>query len=167
MNESDEEKAAQADVSNQVSITPTQAYCGRHGEVFRAEWPKGAIFTQVKMFERLIGVKASKELSEQLWAEAARLLGRTDTSEPLPLREGLEALLNKKPMCCRLGDKVMRKLYDGAGIGTVGRCQVCKRKNRKCVPIQARSAPGVEPHTMERVCFDCVLRGLRNAPPQN
>lgn len=153
------------EAQDRVDLDFKRMFCSRHGEPFRQEWPKGALKTQTSMVERLI-VKASAEESAKLREEARRLLDRP-AEAAISNKEMLEALFSKKPMCCRLGDKIMRGLWERAGIGRVGRCVVCRRKNRKCVEVKMRTSTAGDTQTLDRVCFDCVLRHLHNGPVGN
>lgn len=123
----------------QILLTLERLLCARHGEPFRAQWPKGFPIFTVKAFQ----VVASKP------EIAAAVEGDV---------RGIERLLDEKPACCRLTSDEMLALYGDAGIGVVATCQNCRRFALG-TPYSRSMPGGVEKD--DHICFECVLHWMR------
>lgn len=115
-------------------------FCSRHGEPFRAEYPKGYIVTSVQLFHDVLQLDATD-------ADAKKESGG-ETYGP----EDLKKILARKPACCRVSQRRLLELYAESGIGVLARCRVCRRK--------AVGAPyTTQQRGYDHVCFDCVVYG--------
>lgn len=122
-----------------VELTFERALCARHGEPFRARWPKGYPIFMVKAFQ----VVASKpEIAEAVEGNISRIT----------------ELLDERPMCERLTRDEMLGLYGDAGIGSMAVCDNCRRM---ALGTPFSRTVGGQVMKDDHVCFECVLDWMR------
>lgn len=121
----------------QIELPHTRVICGRHGEPFRAEWPKGYALFCVN------GLKAVME-SESFTKECG---GDVDL---------VNGLLDQKPICCRLSPDELVSLYESCGIGHLGTCAACYQE-KMTVPIRDLNFWGRVRRTV-RLCLQCSVQ---------
>jgi hypothetical protein len=129
-----------------LTLAFEQMLCARHGEPFRAQWPKG--YSQI-----IIAAMETIQHDDSLAAECEGDLAR------------LPAILAKRPICCRLPVEKMLEIYEHAQIGSVCACDIC-RESKLGTPIRLseRNFWGrVKIKTFRHVCFECWLFRLRKS----
>ncbi len=131
-----------------IVLDHKRASCPLHGEVFRAQWPKGLPIFMVKAFQLATGI-------DSVWAEARRIHGIPE-GEDIDVKK-LEAVFDLKPICCRITRAQLLELYIDARIGTLRRCRVCNRK-KLGVPYKTQE------QDFEHLCFECVCSASSTNP---
>ncbi len=119
-----------------IQIEFTNAFCTRHGEPFRATFPKGvevAIPRLVTAFSELPDVDAYSEGSAAKFQAAGTEFG---------------------PMCCAVDGRVLLAIYRQAKIGKLGICQRCA-KGRQGTPYRVKDERGAT--LIEHLCFECAI----------
>ena len=119
-----------------IELSVQRVTCPRHGEPFRARWPKGWPRFTLAVIRAL--------LEEPTFAET---LGGDIAA--------VNAALDVRPACERVSPDVLRAAYRDCGIGTRARCVVCRRRDRVGTPYSRRV--GGQTVDDAHVCFDCVL----------
>jgi hypothetical protein len=128
-----------SDEKPQVDLTMERVCCSRHGEPFRAQWPKGwGVFT-VALFRSLMG---SDAFANEIQREVSRV----------------NEALDHKPLCERATAEQLLDAYTQSGVGTVARCENCHRE-RLGTPYSTSSPSGIR--KAKHLCFDCVLHRMR------
>lgn len=137
-----DEQKPPIDVNNFDGIMLTQARmcCSLHGEPFRAQYPKGVPIFMVHSFQMVTAIPG-------IWEEARRIAGAAPDTELHP--KTMEAVLDVKPICCRLTRKQLFDCYIESKVGTMGRCRVCHRKG---IGTEYKTATQFFAH----LCFECV-----------
>lgn len=143
-----------------IVMSFSRVFCALHGEPFRPTWPKGAIIMQLRLFEQTFGVKASKDMHDKLFAEARKLC-KLDDDAKIDI-EHMHAVMDKKPLCCRVTPGQLEKLYEESGVGTRAKCVHCHRK-RLGTPYTTSNLP--EP--LSHLCFNCLCTQVRATPFTN
>lgn len=123
-----------------IDISFTRAFCSRHGEPFRADWPTGYAAATVSLAEFVIPQLQPK--------------GELDL-EASP--ELIEVLLDVVPLCCRAPRGVLFHAYLDAKIGRRATCQVCRRV-RWGAPYETTRK------TYRHLCFHCVVWAETRVP---
>jgi len=150
----------------ELTLTPTQTICGRHGEAFKPNWPTGyPLFAQLCM-QALLAQKGFQEELERFGA----------TEGLTSIMDAFSAITHKRPMCCRLTPTtllaVYREVNQRAGVWADGTCSLCGKHAPGCeyrkAPPNARSmAPAA---TWPHVCLACIawpwLRTNQAAKPR-
>ena len=124
-----------------IMLDFARIFCGRHGEPFRAQWPKGAIIFQIEGVQQWL---STPEVAIEI-----EKLG-------LSFEKGVEHLLASVPLCCRLSDRSVADLlalYVRSGVGVVARCAVCREK-KLGAPYKLRM--NGQTTTLPHACFSCV-----------
>ena len=124
----------------QVNLTFERMLCARHGEPFRAQWPKGYPIFMVHAFQ---AVASKPEVAAAVEGDIT----------------GLERLLDEKPACERLTRDELLALYGDAGIGKVAECVNCKRA--ALGTPYSTSGPAGRVTAAQHICFECVLDWMR------
>jgi len=75
-----------------IDMTFPRVLCSRHGEPFRERWPSGYAGWCLMGFERLL---LDKSFAEETHGEQSEI----------------GPALDKSPICCRLGNAVVRELF--------------------------------------------------------
>ena len=143
---------------NQLNLTPLTTICGRHGELFRAGWPKG--------YTTFIAIGLECLLADPFFAAEVKKVMAGEHAECVFVKEGevaaIEALLNVKPMCCRIPPDDLRQVLievaEKSGCWEKKICNICGWKGhgakyRKVAPsVKSTSPVGQHNH----VCITCV-----------
>jgi hypothetical protein len=122
-------------------MTDARVACGLHRLPFRDRWPSGfAVFT-VEVFRAVTAIPG-------IWDEVRELAKLPAEAELSP--KLFEAVLDKRPACCRVSPATLVELYAASGIGHVKICTYC-----------GRFAKGTAIETLEQgrinhVCFACM-----------
>lgn len=141
-----EEGLSQEEMDNAFVITPGRMICARHGEPFRSLWPKGYAMFAVEGMRRLDPEQIKKDIIK------ARLEGTS-------IKQQYEYLLDKKPLCCRLGDEKMLAFYTEAELGRPGRCEICHER-RLGGPLRVRNF-WKRAKFHNHVCHVCLLTKIQ------
>ena len=133
-----------------LELTPARVLCSRHGEPFRARWPRGYALFVLWGFEKLL---ALPDVAQASGGEIARV----------------PALLDQKPLCCRLPAEDLLALYHAVqaarGPWAEGRCERCGRVGLGG-PYLTLNYWGRQ-RRYGHVCLDCVVYRLRPGPGNN
>ena len=124
-----------------IAVTHGRLLCPRHGEPYRAQWPKGFAITAVMLMDHIFK-------RDDVAAEARELSGCGSDGKPEP--KVIEQVLDSVPACCRVHSKQLRAIYVEAKIGTRARCEGCRRKRLGTSYL-------LQEREFEHLCFDCVL----------
>jgi len=124
----------------QLNLTFERTLCARHGEPFRAQWPKGFPIFVVKAFQ---AVASKPEIGEAVEGDITRI----------------EELLDERPMCDRLTRDELLTLYGDAAIGRMDVCVNCRRM--ALGTPYSTSGPGGRVTAADHICFECVLDWMR------
>lgn len=130
-------------MNKKVQVEFTDAFCARHGEPFRATFPKGvyvAVPMLVNAFSDLEKVDKYAEGDAERFETAVREMG---------------------PMCCAISEKALLSIYWRAEIGRLGICERCS-KGRLGTPYRVRGSEGVM--LVRHLCFECVVRQAKLKP---
>lgn len=114
-----------------ITLEPRRVICARHGEPFRINWPAGYIPFMLHALERVLQ-------QEGFSAYAGNQV------------ENIDALLDQRPLCCRMSPDDRLEAYARSGIGTRGFCRVCRQPTNVCT---IRIGENALPHA---VCFLCL-----------
>jgi len=139
-----------ADASDkpEIHLSFDRVLCPVHGEPLRAQWPNGYATLLVKLFER---VAMREPFADE---QAAYRRERTD-GERLTDAEVIEALLDRKPLCCRVSAEEMLKAYEEAHKGgKFARKRVCSVCGGRRLGTPYRTQQGDFAH----ICFTCVCK---------
>lgn len=131
-----------SDSPTSIELPHTRVICGRHGEPFRDEWPKGYALFCVN------GLKAVME-DESFQRESG---GNVDL---------VNNLLDVRPICCRLTESKLIGLYRDCGIGHPMVCEGCGTE-AQCTPIRDMNFWG-RVRRVVRLCFQCTVQKLKSA----
>jgi hypothetical protein len=124
-----------------IDLSPEHVICPRHGEPFRARWPKGYPLMAVSSFQALIDDPGFQELAG---GDAGRI----------------NVLLGERPICERLSSPTLMALYIGSGVGRERGCELCGQIGLG-TPYEMGRPGGTEKH--RHVCFSCVVYRLQPA----
>ncbi|KKN72199.1 hypothetical protein LCGC14_0413360 [marine sediment metagenome] len=124
-----------------IAVTHERLLCARHGEPYRAQWPKGFAITVVALMDYIFK-------RDDVAAEARELAGCGPGDKPEP--KVVEQVLDRIPACCRVHTKQLREVYVKAKIGTRARCEDCRRKRFGTSYLS-------QEREFAHLCFDCVL----------
>lgn len=124
-----------------IEMTVRRVSCPRHGEPFRDQWPKGWALFSVQLMQWVLDDPRTLKEARDLAG-----VGAEEKVEP----KWIEAVLDVRPACCRIGNTRLMRAYEESQVGHRARCRVCKRK-RLGTPYQTIR------QRVEHVCFDCVL----------
>lgn len=120
----------------QLEMTFDRVFCSRHGEPLRAAWPAGYGMAVLEMFRILNEDEAfQKECGGEV--------------------QNIGEALDKKPMCCRLSQKQMLRVYllaaeKSEDFGKEGTCSGCGGR-KMGTPYRTST----EDH--QHICFECVV----------
>lgn len=132
-----------------LEMTFERLFCSRHGEPFRADWPKGYAAAFVAMMEMMFKDEGV------LKAAAAKGVDEDGNAKV----ELLPAVLDELPLCCRLGNRKLLQVYlqahKTAGLGAKTRCEVCGRLRQPGTKYTTAS------ESVGHVCFACVLTRMK------
>ena len=142
-----------------IRLERERVLCIRHGEPFREQWPKGFPIMSLRLFEHTWGMKGDEKLHEKLIAEARRLVPIAEDAK-VGL-DGMHAVMDAKPLCCRIEPALLEKLYVESGIGVIERCLNCRQ--RKLGTPFCTSKHG----RLRHICFNCVVFKMRPDPGIN
>lgn len=112
-----------------INLEPRRVICALHGEPFRERWPEG--------YTQFVLVAIDRVLNQDGFAAYAD--GKV---------EAINALLDARPLCCRMSPEHRLEAYARCGVGRDGFCRVC-RKTARVVSMPL----GAMPHA---VCFLCL-----------
>ena len=131
-----------------IELSFDRMFCAIHGEPFREQWPRDAVIFQLRAIEFLLHDEPTR-------TEAAQLAGLATGTPPDP--KMIEAVLDKRPACCRLGGERLLEVYEfqhaNKGIGAKGFCPNCGRFALGA-PYRNNTPSGVQ--RLPHVCFRCV-----------
>jgi hypothetical protein len=127
-----------------IRIEPKTLMCPTHGEYLRAQWPKGFAVVGLQ-------VSAAALESEELLAAAGWEEGQG------PPAVGINRVTETRPLCCFVGEDVLRRAYRESGVLEVRKCRVCKRRGEGGA---YRDDAHPEPYFL---CMECMLLGGRRA----
>ena len=114
-----------------ITMEPHRVICKLHGEPFRANWPAGYVPFLLFALDKVMG---QEEFVAYAGGEVAKV----------------NALLDERPLCCRLSPDDRLEAWSKTGLGQRGFCRVCRQPaNVVTIPIGA----GGLPHA---VCFICM-----------
>lgn len=128
-----------------AELSFNRMFCSLHGEPFREQWPRGAILFQLKGLQAVL-----EKDGDDLKGLVAIVKAPED-----PNTRGLELLLDRKPVCCRLPRDRLLALYTETGIGKKARCVSCHRKQLGTSLRSRQSDESVI--TIPHVCFSCLV----------
>jgi len=126
--------------------------CPLHGEVFRAEWPRGWLQFCLEGFQRLMADEDFTGELVEMGADPAR-----------PFSDQVDVInraFGQRPLCCRLKDvseEALLETYLKSDHWATKACVVCFMV-RQGAPF--RSAEKNYRH----VCLECVIRRMRATP---
>lgn len=132
-----------------IILTNERATCGVHRLPFRERWPAGMAVFCVEAFRAVSALPG-------IWEEARELANLPAGAELTP--KMLEAVLDKRPVCCRVTPQTLAELYGATTIGQVKICTYCGRF-AKGTPIET-----VQQGRLDHVCFVCM--STASATPQ-
>lgn len=144
-----------------IELTFERMFCGIHGEPFREQWPRGAVIFQLKAFTILVE-------DATFWEELERRFGLDVDASDEQRHERMGKMFDVRPLCCRLGDKLVDVYvwqYENKGIGVPGFC--C---NPHCgsfalgAPFKQKLPDG-RVDRIPHICFRCVAFNI--APRAN
>jgi len=152
--------------NKQIDLTPEKVICGRHGEMFAANWPNGYPVFAALAFECLL-------FQETFQTEVRGLCGSGGVDEI----DAAEALLGTKPVCCRLPKDDLLAIYlevhKKSGVFEPAVCALCGKRGpgapyRKVPPGSPLSdAADARSHVCVRcVCF-AKTQPVRRAWPKH
>jgi hypothetical protein len=128
-------------MQNALSLTFERLLCAKHGEPFRPEWPRGYAHYAARYLGHIPIEQVKTEIT------AAGLYGK-----PIPDQMGF--LLDRKPLCCRLGNDKMLEIYDVLELGRLAFCPVC-HQNRRGGEVKIHNFWG-RPKKYPHICFGCL-----------
>lgn len=140
----------------EVPLDQRHVACSRHGEPFRAEWPRGWPEFALAVSTRALGSPALQAglespaywwMTELLWEDLPRR--RT----PEQIRE----VLAGRPACEWLSREQLFECYRESGIGVIGLCQLC-RIFRIGTPYHVREHG--QARRIAHVCFHDLVAGV-------
>lgn len=134
--------ADEANKEPELTLSFDRTFCSTHGEVYRAHWPSGAYVAGLLMFEILV--------NSEKFLEECREVGGCEK----PTIADLEAVLDKKPSCCRMGRDQLMQVFLRSQVGIRAKCKGC---NRKRIGTPYKTATQEFSH----LCFDCVLDNVK------
>lgn len=117
-----------------INLEIRRVVCAVHGEPFREQWPKGYIPFLLFAIDAVMA-------QEGFVAYAGREV------------EKIDAMLDVKPLCCRLSPEKRLQAFVQCELGKIGTCAFC-RKVAKGTPYHFMSESG--PQRASHVCFSCV-----------
>ncbi len=126
-----------------IELSPTRVICSRHGEVFRAHWPQGYAVFALQAFEHVVK-------QEGFAAYADGKIGAA------------QALLDERPLCCRLSPETLLQVYVACGVGRSSRCAHC-REVAAGTPYRC-SLPENRVEAFAHLCFRCIVLRTRAIP---
>lgn len=128
-------------IATTIILTNERATCGVHRLPFREQWPAGLAVFCVEAFRAVTAVPG-------IWEEARELAQLPADATLGP--KLLEAVLDKRPVCCRVSPQALVDLYVATKIGQVKICTYCGRF-AKGTPIET-----VQQGRLDHVCFVCM-----------
>ena len=120
------------DDAPEVNMTHERMFCARHGEPFRAQYPKGFATGILPAFQRYVETRYDGDIAD------------------------MDAHLDEKPLCCRLSTPDLLQMYVDADIGRKKRCKICGRREVLGTAYQVMQ-PDRTIAKIPHVCFSCVL----------
>jgi len=134
------------DKNDTIAISIERIACPRHGEPFRANWPKGWAMFSLPLVQEILE-------SEEVHEEIAKLEGHEGDPDHKLNPRTVEQVLDIRPACCRVSPERLLKAYHESNVGTIKRCKVCGKK---------RSGTSYKTSLAElsHVCFECVIHQM-------
>lgn len=116
-----------------IMLEPGRVICKLHGQPFRANWPEGYVKFLLFAMNAVLGQEGFVALAG----------GNVET---------INALLDDRPLCCRMSPEKRLEAYAQSGIGHPGYCRLCRQHRTVVdVPIGQFGLP-------HAVCFRCFDR---------
>jgi hypothetical protein len=115
-----------------VNMTTERVFCARHGEPYRAAWPKGYPTFVILLVKAIIDTPGA--------------LGTSGA----PSRAEIEVALDEQPACCRVSTATLERVYEESKVGVLKRCNCC-RLRRLGTPYKTAAA------VFRHLCFHCVI----------
>jgi hypothetical protein len=138
------------DLSKALDLTVKRAACPKHGEPFRAQWPKGWAMFSVKIMSEVL-------MDPAFPGEWGKLAGENDFRK-------MEAALDRKPACERVSNEFLLQLYEECGVGEMRTCSNCCR-HALGTPYRTIDPRTKWPREYAHICFQCLLHQMRVIPP--
>jgi len=123
-----------------IDLSMERVLCPRHGEPFRARWPKGFPTMAIASLKTIMADPGFAALTE---GEVGQI----------------NELLSQRPICERISSPDLMTLYIESGIGRDARCELCRQRGLGTPYTMAR--PGGTTETYHHVCFSCVVYRLK------
>ena len=123
------------------TMTDQRSTCGLHRLPFRERWPVGMGIFAVEASRIVLGMPS-------VHAEARELAGLPADAKIEP--KMVEAVLDRRPACCRVTREQLVELYVASKIGLVKHCHYCGAY-AKGTPIETEQQGRID-----HVCFNCM-----------
>jgi len=136
-----------------ITLPFERILCPRHGEPFRAEWPRGYPLFAVKAIQRA--------LEDPALQTRVNAPDRTQSPENSAIfSRNVEAALDEKPACCRMKLEQLLELYRETGLGVVAECSICGEPGEG---TRYQAAILSEENRIDEwhACFRCVVYAER------
>lgn len=119
----------------QIDLDHKRLFCSLHGEPYRENWPRGFAIAAVELARTVLDANLDV------------------AGDP----RAVEALLDAKPACCRVGPARLRVVYETSAIGVNARCKCCRR-------VGLGTVYKTQERRYEHLCFVCVTENISATP---
>jgi hypothetical protein len=143
-----------------IQIEHRRIVCAKHGEPFRAAWPRGWQIFSLQILQPLL---TSDEFHADVMAIFKRDFPDAPQGADAEWKRSIETALDQIPACCRTGPKQLLQAYHDARIGHLRRCSLCG-ETRRGTRFKFTTPHGVQ--DVDHVCFNCVVYRLKETEDQ-